>query len=144
MASSSIVSEKNNEYLVDVDNIFLTESIHQISRGFIPGGVNKNPFKIGRIAKERTKYLEIKNYPENTDVIVQYVYTNPMPTNWGSDVGLTDPRSVNVTLQHSFIQLPENNYRPRFEDPRVGYFATQQTDMTSADDPTPYRDMIHR
>ena len=28
---------------------------------------NKNPFKIGRLAKERTKYSEIKNYPENTD-----------------------------------------------------------------------------
>ena len=144
LASSKILSEKNSEYLIDVDNIFLTESIHQISRGFIPGGVNKNPFKLGKLASERTKYLNIKNYPENTDVIVQYVYTNPMPTNWGSDVGLTDPRSVNVTLQHSFIQVPENNYKPRFEDPRVGYFATQQTDMTSADDPTPYRDMIHR
>ncbi len=144
LASSKILSEKGSEYLIDVDNIFLTESIHQISRGFIPGGVNKNPFKLGKLASERTKYLNIKNYPENTDVIVQYVYTNPMPTNWGSDVGLTDPRSVNVTLQHSFIQVPENNYKPRFEDPRVGYFTTQQTDMTSADDPTPYRDMIHR
>ena len=40
--------------------------------------------------------------------------------------------------------MPENNYVPRFEDPRVGYFAPQITDMTSADDPTPYRDMIHR
>ena len=144
LVSSVILSEKNNEYLIDVDNIFLTESIHQISRGFVPGGANKNPFKIGRLAKERTKYSNIKNYPENTDVIVQYVYTNPMPTNWGSDVGLTDPRSVNVTLQHSFIQVPDNSYKPRFEDPRVGYFATQQTDMTVADDPTPYRDMIHR
>ena len=144
LASSTIVSERKNEYLIDVDNLFLTEAIHQISRGFVPGSVNKNPFKIGRLAKERTKYLNVKNYPENTDVIVQYVYTNPMPTNWGSDVGLTDPRSVNVTLQHSFIQVPENNYKPRFEDPRVGYFTTQQTDMTSSDDPTPYRDMIHR
>ena len=74
LASSLIVSEKNNEYLIDVDNIFLTESIHQISRGFIPGGVNKNPFKIGRLAKERTKYSEIKNYPENTDIVVNYFY----------------------------------------------------------------------
>ena len=40
--------------------------------------------------------------------------------------------------------MPENDYVPRFEDPRVGYFVTQTTDMTSADDPTPYRDMIHR
>ena len=67
-----------------------------------------------------------------------------MPTNWGSDRGLTDPRSVNVTLQHSFIKVPENNYKPRYEDPRVGYFTTQVTDLTSPDDPTPYRDLIHR
>ena len=144
LASSTIIAEKDSKYLIDVDNVFLSEALHQITRGFIPGGVNKNPFKLGRLAKERTKYSGIKNYPQNTDFIVQYVYTNPTPTNWGSDVGVTDPRSVNVTLQHSFIKLPENNYKPRFEDPRVGYFATQITDMTSASDPTPYRDMIHR
>ena len=99
---------------------------------------------MGRLAKERTKYVAIKNYPENTDVVVQYVYTNPTPTNWGTDKGLTDARSVNVTLQHSFIRLPENNYQPRMEDPRVGYFTTQVTDMTDAEDSSPYRDMIHR
>ena len=144
LASSVIIAEKDSGSLISIDNVFLSESLHQITRGFIPGGTNKNPFRIGKLAKERTKYSGIKNYPKNTDFIVQYVYSNPTPTNWGSDVGLTDPRSVNVTIQHSFIELPENNYKPRFEDPRVGYFATQQTDMTSADDPTPYRDMIHR
>ena len=144
LASSFIVSEKDGGMLIGVDNVFLTEALHQISRGFIPGGPNKNPFKIGRLAKERTKYLSINNYPENTDLIVQYVYTNPTPTNWGSDNGLTDPRSVNVSIQHSFIQMPENNYQPRYEDPRIGYFSTQVTDMTSPDDPTPYRDLIHR
>ena len=36
LASSVILSEENNEYLIDVDNFFLTESIHQISRGFVP------------------------------------------------------------------------------------------------------------
>ena len=144
LASSNIISEKEGEVLIGVDNIFLTESIHQITRGFIPGGLNKNPFKIGRLAKERTKYQNIKNYPENTDLIVQYVYTNPVPTNWGSDKGLTDPRSVNVSIQHSFIKMPENNYKPRYDDPRVGFFTTQVTDMTSPDDPTPYRDLIHR
>ena len=144
LASSNIISEKDGAVLIGVDNLFLTESLHQITRGFIPGGLNKNPFKIGRLAKERTKYEDIKNYPKNTDLIVQYVYTNPVPTNRGSDRGLTDPRSVNVTIQHSFIQIPNNNYKPRFEDPRVGYFTTQVTDMTSPDDPTPYRDLIHR
>ncbi|MAJ50264.1 MAG: hypothetical protein CMB82_01450, partial [Flammeovirgaceae bacterium] len=87
LASSTIIAEKDSKYLIDVDNIFLSEALHQITRGFVPGGVNKNPFKLGRLAKERTKYSGIKNYPQNTDFIVQYVYTNPTPTNWGSDVG---------------------------------------------------------
>jgi hypothetical protein len=118
LAASYIVSKKDGDLLIGVDNVFLTEALHQITRGLVPGSPNKNPFKIGRLAKERTKYTDIKNYPENTDLVVQYVYTNPMPTNWGSDSGLTDPRSVNVSIQHSFIQMPENNYQPRYDDPR--------------------------
>ena len=144
LASSVIVAEKDGNVLIEIDNVFLTEALHQISRGFVPGGTNKNPFRLGKLAKERTKYAGLYNYPENTDLIVQYVYSNPMPTNWGSDRGLTDARSANVTIQHSFIQMPENDYTPRFEDVRVGYFTTQVTDMTTPDDVTPYRDLIHR
>lgn len=144
LAASNIVAEKEGNVLIDVDKVFLSEALHQISRGFVPGSPNNNPFKIGKLAADRTKYASINNYPNNTDLSVQYVYTNPTPTNWGSDRGLTDARSVNVTLQHSFIQMPENGYKPRFEDVRVGYFSTQVTDMTSPDDVTPYRDLIHR
>ena len=144
LASSVIVAEKDGKVLIEIDNVFLTEALHQISRGFVPGGTNKNPFRLGKLSKERTKYVGLHNYPENTDVVVQYVYSNPVPTNWGSDRGLTDARSANVTIQHSFIQMPENDYTPRFEDVRVGYFTTQVTDMTSPNDVTPYRDLIHR
>ena len=144
LASSVIVAEKDGKVLIEIDNVFLTEALHQISRGFVPGGNNKNPFRLGKLSRERTKYVGLHNYPENTDLVVQYVYSNPVPTNWGSDRGLTDARSANVTIQHSFIQMPENDYTPRFEDVRVGYFATQVTDMTTPDDVTPYRDLIHR
>ena len=144
LASEYVVAQSDSVVMVDVDNVFLTEALHQITRGFIPGGGNKNPFKLGRLIKNRSKYALLKNYPENTDISVQYVYSNPTPTNWGSDQGLTDARSVNVTLQHSFIAVPENKYQPRYEDPRVGYFVTQVTDMTDPEDVTPYRDLIHR
>ena len=40
--------------------------------------------------------------------------------------------------------MPQNQYQPRFEDVRVGYFTTQVSDMTTPDDATPYRDLIHR
>jgi hypothetical protein len=48
-----------------------------------------------------------------------------------------------VKFQHTFIEMPENNYEPRFDDPRVGYFITQQDDQISTS-ATPYHDMIHR
>ncbi len=39
--------------------------------------------------------------------------------------------------------MPDNDFKPRFDDPRIGYFSTQVTDMTSSS-ATPYRDVIHR
>ena len=144
LASEFITAESDSLVMISADNVFLTEALHQISRATNPMAKNKNPFRLGRLVKNRSKYSNLKNYPENTDISVQYVYSNPRPTNWGSDEGLTDARSVNVTLQHSFIQAPKNEYKPRYEDPRVGYFVTEITDMTTADDVTPYKDLIHR
>ncbi len=144
LASEFITAESDSLVMISADNVFLTEALHQISRATNPMAKNKNPFRLGRLVKNRSKYSNLKNYPENTDISVQYVYSNPRPTNWGSDEGLTDARSVNVTLQHSFIEVPKNEYKPRYEDPRVGYFVTEITDMTTADDVTPYKDLIHR
>ena len=56
---------------------------------------------------------------------------------------MTDARSVSVIVQHSIIQLPKNNYKPRIDDPRVGFFTTQSDNMTTTDR-TNYRDFINR
>ena len=48
-----------------------------------------------------------------------------------------------MRIQHSLIEIPNNNFKPRFDDPRVGYFHTQTNDMTTIDQIN-YRDMIHR
>ena len=85
LASSFIIAEKDGNALIEIDNVFLSEALHQISRGFIPGSPNKNPFKIGKLAKDRTKYAAIKNYPENTDLAVQYVYTCLLYTSDAAD-----------------------------------------------------------
>ncbi len=61
LASSYVVAEKGGEILIGVDNVFLTEALYQISRGFVPGSTNKNPFKLGRLVRERTKYVDVKN-----------------------------------------------------------------------------------
>ena len=59
LGSSQIVAEKEGKLLIAVDNLFLTEALHQITRGFVPGSGNKNPFRIGKLAKDRTKYVSL-------------------------------------------------------------------------------------
>ena len=127
-------------YLVD-GKFFLTEAIHQVKASKDPNA--KGPrFSLGSLSKEKTKVRGIYNYPANTDLVIEYIYDSAAPTvRGGADV--TDSRSVSITLRHSLIEVPENDYQPRYDDPRVGYFTTRVTDLTSTS-ATPYRDIIHR
>ena len=139
-----VVSEKiiatNNEntsFLINADNIFLNESLQQIKYTFNRSG----GFKLGSLSK-KTRYDKIRNYPENTDVVVNYYYDNKNPNNRGSEA-VTDPRNVSIKIQHSLIQMPDDNYVPRKDDTRVGYFTTKSNNMTSLYRLN-YRDFINR
>ena len=45
LASSNVIAEKDGTILIGIDNVFLSEALHQIPRGTTPGSPNKNPFK---------------------------------------------------------------------------------------------------
>ena len=143
MVSEKIIATDttNTKYLINANNIFLSEDLYQIKTSF-HGFSSKDRFSLGNLSSEKTKYQAINNYPKNSDIVVEYVYDNPSPSRGGS-MGVTDARYVSLVLQHSLISMPDNNYQPRFDDPRVGYFTTWVQDMTSTDY-TPWRDMIHR
>lgn len=81
--------------------------MHQIKEGGRPGAEG---FKLGNLAKGKTQYIKIKNYPENTDLVVRYVYDNPAPTGGGEDIA--DPRSVSIELQHSILAVPKTISNP--------------------------------
>lgn len=134
-------TEKADKYLIKCDGLFLKETLTQIKPPRNPSSP-PTAFTLGNLDKDKTKIVGIRNYPENSDVLVEYVYSQDAPLNRGSD-GVTDARNVSIQVMNSFVQMPENDYQPRYDDPRVGYFTTQVNDMTSAD-ATPYRDLIHR
>ena len=143
MASEKIVAadEAKGEYLIEADNLFLTETLYQIKRSsMMPASFGA--FNLGGLSKNKTKYQNIRNYPENTDIVVKYVYDDPGSRGTGSDA-ITDGRYVEIQLQHSFIAMPDNGYQPRLDDPRIGYFLTQVNDMTTTESLN-YRDLIHR
>ena len=75
-------------------------------------------------------------------MLVDLAYDNPVPQNFG-DKDITDARYVRVRMQHSFLEVPQNDYQPRRDDPRVGYFGAEVDDLTSLSY-TPYKDFISR
>ncbi len=143
MASIKIeaTDDKNGLFLIKANDLFLRETLSQIKP---PRSPKQSPlaFSLGNLDKNKTKINAIRNYPLNTDLAVEYVYSKASVLNGGSNA-VTDARNVSIKVYHSLIAMPEEDYKPRMDDPRVGYFTTQVTDMTSSST-TPYRDMIHR
>lgn len=142
LASLKIIKEDkvSGDLLVSADNIFLSENLDPVKPFIRPGA--QGQFDPGKFSREKSKYAKIRNYPANTDLVVEYVYENSSPQNWGSKE-VTDPRFTTIKLQHSLIEVPAAGFEPRRDDPRVGFFMTQVEDMT-ANDATPYKDIIHR
>ncbi len=144
LASESILAEDEDSgrILIDADNIFVNETLSQIKASPDPDDSPEDAFRLGDLSDEKSKITEIRNYPFNTEVHVEYVYENPAPVVSGAS-DITDSRYVSIYVQHSLLAMPENGYRPRLTDHRMGYFAEQVTDLTD-DSPTPYRDLVQR
>ena len=143
LVSQKIVAEdlKKGEILLDGSALFLSEIFSQIKPSPFPGaGVMQ--FNLGSLSKDKTKFIALRNYEKNTDVIVEYVYDNPTPT-VGGGKEVTDERSVSITVQHTLIEAPVNDFKPRLDDPRIGYFSEEVDDMTTTQT-VDYRDVIHR
>ncbi|WP_339894699.1 zinc-dependent metalloprotease [uncultured Algibacter sp.] len=143
MASLKIEARDDKErlYLIKADDLFLKETFLQIKPSSRPG-TSPTAFKLGALDKGKTKINSIKSYPENTNLEVEYVYSNASVLNSGSSA-VSDGRNVSIKVFHSLIAMPNNDYEPRFDDPRVGFFTNQVTDQTSTSS-TPYRDLINR
>ncbi|MDZ4666408.1 MAG: zinc-dependent metalloprotease [bacterium] len=141
LSSQKIVAEdvKKGEILIDASALFLSENMQQIKPSSRPGALG---FQLGSLSKDKTKFVSLRNYEKNTDVIVEYVYDNPNPT-FGGGKEVTDERAVSITVQHTLIEAPKNNFQPRYDDPRIGYFSEQVEDMTTTE-AIAYKDLIHR
>jgi len=140
-ASSYDDKSKKRSYLIESDNLFFGEYFTQVKPSKSPTD-RPDAFNMGSLNNKKSKYLDIKDFPLNTNIAVEYIYDNASPINYGGDE-VTDARYVSVKMQHSIIEMPDDKYKPRRDDPRVGYFMEKVNDQTAAD-ATPWKDVIHR
>ncbi len=140
--ASKITAEDSSGYLVSVDGLFLSDKLDPVKPVMPPNIPPGAMFNLGSFSADKSMYEKVRSFPNNTDVIVSLAYDNPAPLN-GGDKSITDARYVRVKMQHSFIEMPKNDYKQRFDDPRVGYFSQELDNMTSSR-VINFHDMINR
>ena len=140
--SDKYAASDEGGYLVAVDGLFMSDKLDPVKPTMPPGLPPGAVFNLGNLNTSKSKYQNVKSFANNTDVVVDLAYDNPMPFNGGGK-DITDARYVRVKMQHSFLDMPKNDFRPRRDDPRVGYFGAEVDNLTSLS-PTPYKDFISR
>ncbi|HYF36498.1 MAG TPA: zinc-dependent metalloprotease, partial [Prosthecobacter sp.] len=143
LASEPIVARDSGGILVAAGNLFQKESLLMVKEPT----TDNNKAVLGKLSDTKSKISHVRSYPDNTLFSVEYVYENASPM-WNKDAkedsdDIPDPRYISIRVQHNLIRMPENDFRPRYDDPRIGYFTSKVTDLTSTS-VTPYRDVIHR
>lgn len=91
------------------------------------------------IDRDRTFISSVKAFPINVETRVTATFSKepvnpfappqqriPLPRRSDPSLG-----SVTVELHHSMVKLPEDPMRPRYNDPRVGFFAVGYEDYSS-------------
>ena len=134
--------EETGAVLIDAGPVFLSEAFVQLKPPPNPNGNGEPKFDLGSLSDDKTRFTDWRAYPENVDLFVEYVFENPAPVVPGGE-DVTDSRYVSIKLQHSFVQIPDNDFVPRSYDPRVGYYLVRVTDLTSTS-AAPWLDYINR
>ncbi|MFC3121983.1 zinc-dependent metalloprotease [Agaribacter flavus] len=143
LISTEIKHEEDGKIAFSLQSLVKNENLHRVAP--MPASdpkVDKNRFKVGKFSKDKSKIIEIDNFPENTHIVVDYVYENATPKVYGGDE-IADQRYTTLSIQHAFVKAPENDFTPRRDDPRVGYFTQQFDDLTTAETAN-FRDVINR
>lgn len=72
----------------------------------------------------------IKNFPKNSEFEATITFAGTPKGEFIESV-VPSPASVTVRQHHSFVELPDNQYKPRKFDPRAGYFGISYFDYAT-------------
>ena len=117
-------------HVIDLAPIFLSD-LPQISRE-LPGF---------SFARDRSTWARVKGFPDNVELEVAATYGS----SGSRDIDtVPDSRGATITVHYSLSLLPQNSYRPRLADDRVGYFVTALKDFSQKVDEDRFVRYINR
>ncbi len=121
MLSEKVAAEDSAGYLIAADGLFISEKLDPIKPVSAPSFFSMPSFSLGSLNPTKSRYAAVRSFPANTDVLVDLAYDNPMAfVPGGPDI--TDARYVRVRMQHSLIEMPQNNFTPPCRRPKGRLF----------------------
>ncbi|QTD37794.1 zinc-dependent metalloprotease [Polaribacter batillariae] len=112
-----IKEEKNGIYLVDATSFFMRDA-HGVSTTLARN--NQGNYSLDK-SKSAFNLARTKAFPKNIEFDVMLTFKGSPK---GYNIRSVTPNASLVTVHqhHSFVELPDNKYKPRIFDPRSGSF----------------------
>jgi hypothetical protein len=125
-----VATSPSGGHVIDLGKIFLTDlpQIGSSLRGF-------------SFAGDRSTWARVKGFPDNVELQVAATYGSAGGTSLDT---VPDSRGLTVNVHYSISLLPQNSYRPRLADDRVGYFVTALKDFSQKADEDRFVRFINR
>ena len=134
-----IIEQKNGKYLVDATNFFIRDAHGVINR--------LNELNQGKYSLDKTRSAfnmeRTKAFPKNVEFDVLLTFEgNPK----GDEIYSVAPDASSVTVyqHHSFVALPDKQYRPRVYDARSGCYPMSYLDYATPVNQSIVKQFIYR
>lgn len=123
---AKVEAVEDGRVLVDLSSLLMADA-HNIADRLKSRG--EGSFKVD--ANRSAVHLDrTKNFPKNSEFEAIVTFSgNPQGRNLRSVT--PNGKSVSVRLHHSFVELPDNNYKPRVFHPGSGYGALSYADYAT-------------
>ncbi len=122
----TVTAEESGKVLVDASDFFLQDAFDVVG---VLRGTQQGNYTLDK-SRSALFLPRTKNFPQNTELEATLTFTGQPMSPYIRSVVPT-PSSVTVREHYSFVQLPDNNYKPRKFDPRSGYISMSYFDYAT-------------
>ena len=143
MGRFKIEVKEEDRFLISADKLFLSEILTSVTPNIPREYAEYYDLNLGKLDKEKTYIADIRNYPKNTAIEINYGFFNAKPKPSASVDAVADKRYTFISARHLFVEMPDDKFEPRVADQRVGYFSQKVTDLSTYDT-YPARDLMNR
>ncbi len=134
-----IVEEKNNRYLINATSFFVRDA-HGVANRLASN--NQGNYRLDK-SKSAFYIDRTKAFPKNVEFDVMLTFSGKPK---GYNIRSVTPNASLVTVHqhHSFVELPDDKYKPRVYDPRCGSWQMTYLDYATPVDQSIRKRFIYR